>query len=332
MSKRVLIVGAGGFVGGHLAAEGLKRGYEVWAGVRESTSLKWLHDPRLNFLVLDFDTPSALAEKLAEGPEWDYIVYNLGATKCLNFSDFNRINHDYLRRFTQALEKAGRVPGKMLFMSSLSAMGPGDEKGYTPIKATDIPQPNTRYGASKLKAEMWLATAGIPAVIFRPTGVYGPCDHDYYLMFESMAKGVDFGVGYRRQLLSFIYVEDLARAVYDALEKAPAGETYLIAEPRSYTQKEFRKIAAKALGKKHVVGVHLPLWGAKVASVVAEKWGLVRMKPSTLNRDKFNIMKQRNWAVDISKAQAGFGFAPQVDLQEGVERTVAWYKKEGWLK
>ena len=55
------------------------------------------------------------------------------------------------------------------------------------------------------------------------------------------------------------------------------------------------------------------------------------MKPSTLNRDKFNIMKQRNWAVDVSKAKAAFGFAPKVDLREGVCRSVEWYKKEGWL-
>ena len=55
------------------------------------------------------------------------------------------------------------------------------------------------------------------------------------------------------------------------------------------------------------------------------------MKPSTLNRDKFNILRQRNWSVDVSKARKGFGFDPKVDLEEGVNRSVEWYKKEGWL-
>ena len=55
------------------------------------------------------------------------------------------------------------------------------------------------------------------------------------------------------------------------------------------------------------------------------------MKPSTLNRDKYNIMKQRNWAVDISKACADFGFSPEVGLREGVRKSIEWYKKEGWL-
>ena len=74
-------------------------------------------------------------------------------------------------------------------------------------------------------------STGIPYIIFRCTGIYGPRDHDYFLMFESVKKGFDFSVGFRRQMLTFIYVEDLARAIYDALEKAPTGEVYNISEP-----------------------------------------------------------------------------------------------------
>ncbi len=331
----MLVVGAGGFAGGFLVEEGLKRGYEMWAGVRASTSRKYLADSRIKFLELDFDEPEtlarALSESLPEGEKWDWIVYNLGATKCLSFSDFSKINYEYLRNFTDALTASGKVPGKLLYMSSLSAVGPGDEKDYTPFTEKMIPHPNTRYGASKLKAEMQLAMSGIPYIVFRATGIYGPRDKDYFLMFEAIKKGVDFSVGYKKQLLSFIYVEDLARAVYDALEKAPTGEVYNIAESRTYTQKEFREIASEAVGRKHVLAVSMPLWGVRVVSFVAEKWGVARMKPSTLNRDKFNIMKQRNWAVDVSKARKMFGFDPKVDLREGVERSVTWYKQEGWL-
>jgi nucleoside-diphosphate-sugar epimerase len=43
-------------------------------------------------------------------------------------------------------------------------------------------------------------------------------------------------------------------------------------------------------------------------------------------------MKQRNWGAEISKAQTVFGFDPQVDLEEGVKRSVEWYRKEGWMK
>lgn len=329
-------MGAGGFSGSYLAAEGCRRGYEVWAGVRETTSREWLTEPELKFLNLDFTDPASLApalrNALPEGERWEWIIYNLGATKCLNFADFNKINHDYLRSFTEALKEAGKVPEKLLYMSSLSVMGPGDERGLTPFTERMIPQPNTRYGTSKLKAETWLATAGIPHIIFRPTGIYGPRDKDYFLMFDSIAKGFDFSVGYRKQLLSFIYAADLAHAAYDALEKAPTGSTYLLAEGRDYTQKEFRRLVARALGKSFVLPVRLPLWIVRAVSYVAEKWGVARMKPSTLNSDKFRIMKQRNWRVDTSAAVRDFGFSTEVDLREGTQRCVEWYRKEGWLK
>lgn len=334
---RVLVVGAGGFAGGFIVEECLRRGWEVWAGVRESTSRRYLTHPDLKFAVLDFDNPDGLAaalrEQRPEGEEgrWDYIIYNLGATKCLNFADFNRINYLYLRSFTEALKEAEMVPRRLLYISSLSAMGPGDEKGGTPFTEKMIPMPDTRYGASKLKAEMWLATAGIPYIIFRATGIYGPRDHDYFLMFKSISKGFDFSVGYRRQLLSFLYVEDLARACCDALLHGHPGETYIVGEPTVYTQKEFRRLASEALGRKGVLPVRMPLWAVKAVSAVAEKIGVARGKPSTLNSDKYRIMAQRNWSIDISKAQSHFGFDPKVKLPEGVNRAVAWYQQEGWL-
>ena len=86
MPKKVLIVGAGGFIGGFIAAESLRRGYETWCGVRESTSRRYLTDPALRFITLDYDNPERLAEQL-KGHRWDYIVYNLGATKCVNFME-----------------------------------------------------------------------------------------------------------------------------------------------------------------------------------------------------------------------------------------------------
>lgn len=336
MSKRVLITGAGGFVGGFIVEESLKRGFETWAAVRRSTSREFLQDDRINFIELDFNNPESLAqtlnEALPQGEKWDYIIYNLGATKCTNFADFNRINYDYLRSFTDALFETEKVPDKFLYMSSLSALGPGDEKDYTAFNSNSIPSPNTKYGASKLKAEMHLAmTPNLPYIVFRATGIYGPHEKDYFMMFKSIKSGFDFSVGMRKQLLSFIYVQDLVEAMFEAIDKAPTGKTYLIAEDRSYTQKEFRQIVAAELGKKVVIPMSMPIWAVYLVSVIAEKWGVIRMKPSTLNRDKFNIMKQRNWSVDISEARKDFGFAPKVDLKEGVKRSIRWYKENNWL-
>lgn len=330
---KVLIIGAGGFIGGFIAAEALRRGYEVTAGVRASTGRRFLADPRLKFVILDYDSPQAMAEALAAAaPEggWDWLVYNLGATKCTDFADFNRINVQYLRHVVEALRLSSTMPHRFLYMSSLSAIGRGDERTYEPIDGRIIPHPDTRYGVSKIKAETFLeSTSDVPWTILRPTGVYGPHEQDYLMMIKSIERHFDFGVGLRRQLLTFIYVEDLAAAVFDALA---SGRTlrrkYIIAEPRAYTQSEFRRMAAAELGVSWVIPVKLPLWAVYVASAVAEKVGVARMKPSTLNRDKYRIMRQRNWNCSVAEAQADFGFAPRVDLREGLRRTVEAYRKE----
>ncbi|MCH5233226.1 MAG: NAD(P)-dependent oxidoreductase [Muribaculaceae bacterium] len=334
--KKVLVVGAGGFAGGFIVEEGLRRGYQVYAGVRASTSKEYLTDPRIKFVVFDFESPETIAAAIKEtfpdeNEKWDWIVYNLGATKAISFSDFSKINYEYLKSFIEALKSTGKLPEKFLYMSSLSVMGPRHEKDNGKFTEKDIPQPNTRYGASKLKAEMLLTMENVPFIIFRATGIYGPRDKDYFLMLKTISKGFDFSAGYKRQMLTFIYVEDLAAAIYDALEKAPTGQTYLISEDADYTQKEFRKIALNALGKKRVFSLPMPLWAVKMVSAVAEKWGVAKMKPSTLNRDKYNIMKQRNWKADVSKAKKDFGFNPKVSLKEGISHATAWYKKEKWL-
>ena len=332
--KRILVIGAGGFIGGFIAAEGLRRGMDVWVGVRASTSMRYLEDPRLHRIVLDYDDPasmrSAFSAALPDGARWDYVIHNLGATKCTHFSDFYRINYDYLRSVAEALKDSDKVPDKFLLMSSLSALGPGDERHYAPLDDSAPARPNTRYGLSKIKAEQYIQySAGIPYVIFRATGVYGPHEQDYLMMIKSIDSHWDFGVGFRKQMLTFIYVDDLVGAMYDALASdKTVNKRYIISEPQAYTQRQFRAIVAKALGGRFVIPVRLPMWMVYIASVVAEKIGVLRGKPSTLNRDKYKIMKQRNWTCDVTPAQRDFGFTVAFPLERGVEETVKAYRAE----
>ncbi len=79
----LLVVGAGGFIGGFIVAEGLRRGFDVYAAVRESTSRRYLTDSAIKFVVLDYDDPKALADALAaaapQKKTGGSIIYNLRA-------------------------------------------------------------------------------------------------------------------------------------------------------------------------------------------------------------------------------------------------------------
>ena len=334
--KSILITGAGGFIGGFLVEEALKRGYDTWAAVRESTNREFLQDKRIHFIELDYSDQDKLEQTLrdhmGEWGRWDYIVHNLGVTKSTNYLDFERVNYGYLRALVDALRTTEMTPDVFLMMSSLSVMGPGDEKTYKPILSTDIPMPNTFYGVSKLKAESYLRNIeGFPYTIFRCTGVYGPREKDYYLMIKSIKRGFDFSVGFDKQMLTFIYVKDLVVGVIDALEKGPLYKAYFISEDQAYTQQEFRKIVCEELGKKFVIPVTCPLWLVKKVCSVAEWIGKVTLKASTLNRDKFKILKQRNWLCDTSEARRDFDFNPKYSLREGIREAIAWYREAGWL-
>lgn len=334
--KKILITGAGGFIGGFLVEEALRRGYETWAAVRRSTNREFLKDERINFIELDFTDSDVLEKQLSEHIQqhgkWDYVVHNLGATKCTNYIEFERVNHGYMRALVDTLATLDATPGVFLLMSSLSVMGMGDDKNYTPFAEGMVPNPNTRYGMSKLKAETYLQMLPqYPYTIFRCTGVYGPHERDYYLMMKSIKSGFDFSVGYRKQMLTFIYVKDLACAVMDALECGPLRKAYYISENKGYTQKEFRDIVCRALGKKWALPVVCPLWIVKVVCSILTRYGKMTLKPTTLNNDKYKIIKQRNWLCDTTPAQQDFGFNPQYSLEQGVKEAIDWYKQASWL-
>ena len=228
MSMKILITGAGGFIGGFIVEEALSRGYETWAGVRKTTSREHLSDPAIRFIDFNYGNKKILTDQLlshkGEYGAWDYIVYNLGVTKCKNPDDFDRINYGFVKNFTEALVETEMVPKQFIMTSSLGAWGVGDEKNFTPIRPTDTPHPNTRYGKSKLKAERHLESLeGFPYVVMRPTGVYGPYERDYYLMMKSIKYGFDFIVGFKPQLITFIYVKDLVQAITMYLQSHRPG-------------------------------------------------------------------------------------------------------------
>lgn len=334
--KNILITGASGFIGSFIVEEAVRRGYNVWAGVRRTSSRRYLSNPRINFLEMDFAHINVLTEQLKSHRDahgvFDYVVHCAGATKCKDKKDFYTVNLEQTSAFADALRSLDMVPRQFIFVSTLSVFGPIHEADYTPIRENDTPQPNTAYGKSKLEAERYICSlTDFPYVFLRPTGVYGPRESDYYLMAKSIKQHVDFSVGFKRQDLTFVYVKDVVQAVYAVIDSGVVRRAYFLTDGGVYPSRAFSDLIQREMGVKGVLRIKSPLWFLKVVSFVAERAARIAGKSSTLNMDKYNIMKQRNWQCDIAPAERELGYKPAYNLERGVKETIEWYKKEGWL-
>ena len=340
--EKILVTGASGFIGSHIVEEALQQGYDVWAAVRKSSSREFLKDERIHFIELNLSSRQQLEAQL-QGHAFDYVVHAAGATKCLHVEDFYRINTEGTKNLVNALLAVGMPLKRFVFISSLSIMGAIHEQlPYQEIRESDTPRPNTAYGRSKLEAERFLdglsthhspltTHLDFPYVILRPTGVYGPREKDYFMQIKSIKGHMDFAVGFQRQDITFIYVTDVVQAVFLAFEKGQTGRKYLLSDGEVYQSATFSDYVHEELGRPWWIRVKAPIWVLRIITFCGEYWGRWTKKMTALNNDKFNILRQRNWRCDIEPARRELGFEPKVKLKEGVHRSIAWYKENGWI-
>jgi nucleoside-diphosphate-sugar epimerase len=127
-------------------------------------------------------------------------------------------------------------------------------------------------------------------------------------------------IGARPRRFSHIYVGDLVDGLIAATHHAGAGgRIFYLANAQPVSWEEFGNVAARLMGRK-VRTVAIPEKAAHVLGLCAECLARFSGKPGILSRDK------------VLEARRELGFCASTDLEEGLRRTLDWYKEAGWLK
>ena len=327
MSERVLITGASGFLGYHLIMSALYRHLDVYAAIRKNSQIEHLKDLPIKYVYLNYDDIDAMGQVLVDNAI-NYIIHAAGATKAVKQKDYDHVNSTYSVNLAKAVNMKGGYFKKMIFISSLAAVGPSADDA-TVITEQANPKPVTAYGRSKLLAEKELSKVAIPLIILRPTAIYGPRDKDIFIMLKTVSIGFDLYIGKFLQQLSFVHARDVADVAVQALFLQKNG-IYNIADGNSYNRYQLADITKKLLNKK-ALRFHLPMPFVEVLSYFLETTNGWLNKPSVINREKLQELAAKNWSCDITKARKELNFSPKYNLENGLKDSIAWYKKNKLL-
>lgn len=326
--EKVLITGASGFLGSHLITSALEKGLDVYAAVRKSSDVRHLKNLPISWSYLDYEDPAALQKELAE-KRFNYIIHAAGVTKAVKQEDFNHINASYAVNLAKAIDLSEGYFKKMVFISSLAAIGPLNDNSALITEETS-PRPVTAYGRSKLLAEQQLSALPVPLTILRPTAVYGPRDKEIFVMVKALTKGLDAYIGRISQQLSFVHGKDMGDIAVQSLFIDAPGKAYNISDGNHYNKYQFADIINTLLNKK-AFRVHLPVGMVKALAFLLETVNGMLKRPTMISREKLRELAAVNWGCDISKARSELHFNPQFDLQRGLEDSISWYQKNKWI-
>ena len=321
---KVLITGATGFIGSHLAEELARRGCRVSCLVRRASKVKELERLPVRLVAGDYLDPGSLEEAIRGQ---DAIFHLAALLNGRNWQDFYRANTLSTQNLVEACLKAGPGLKSFVFVSSISAVGPSE--GGRRLDEEAPCRPISLYGRSKLAAEQAVKSAGhgLPWIIIRPPNVLGPRQKELLQAINLVRRGIMPVVGNGQLQTSLCDVEDLVRALILAAERPEAlGQSYLVTDGRDYAWRDITLAVAQELGLRKI-RLKVP-YGFQVALAwLAEGTSRLTSKPPLLSREMLRSGHRFEWLYDGAKIQRELGFSPRFTMRESVHRAVAWYRQ-----
>jgi nucleoside-diphosphate-sugar epimerase len=329
---RILVTGAPGWLGTALV-HALAEGGTFGPVTQKPESVQVLASPRADVgalralagvRVTQVDLRAPVLPQFLAGV--DTVVHAAGVIHPKKTEEFQTVNIDGTRHMLQAAMAAG--VRRFIYISSNSAAGLNPHPDVL-MREDDPAHPYLGYGRSKAAAEhlVRVAQGQMETVILRPCWFYGPYQPlRQTTFFQMVAKGRPPVFGDGKNLRSMTYVDNLIQGVLLARDKPQAsGRTYWIADAEPYAWREILATVAKLLDAplrpQHVPALTSNL--ARIADMCIQRAGLYQQEVHVVGELGATI------AVSIARAQHELGYAPQIALEEGMRRSIAWCRAQG---
>ena len=328
--RKVLVTGAGGFIGKHLVRDQLARGHEVTATDVDLGELEAMKlEGRLTCRKVDVRSRKEMGPCMKDAD----VVFHLAAAH-LEVTEDEAYFEDVNARATKELAKIAAEEGVSRFVhcSTAGIYGP---LANLPADEETPAAPDIAYERSKLAAEKALLAeslrTGLHTVILRPAWVYGPLCPRTLKLVRAIARRRFFFVGDGDNLRHPVYITDILQAFERAAVQAvPPGEILLAAGPETVTVRHLVTAIAEELGMTYSPP-RVPAWLMEPVCFSVEKIATIAGATPPFSRRSLKFFSESS-AFDISRAKRVLGFEPVVGIRQGLRLTIAFYRERGLLK
>lgn len=324
---KYLIIGATGFAGGALAAELRRQGRSVRALVRPGSNTKALREQGVELVEGDITH----AEDVLRASQSVDIIYNFASpfrSAKPGKDYFRAVNVDGVRHIVEAVRKHG--VRRFVHCSTIGVHGDVKE---VPCRETSPYNPGDIYQETKLEADLLLQEEirrDLPAVIMRPSSMYGPGDTRMLKLFRMVYDGRWRTVGDGQAWFHACYIDDLVAGFILCGDHPDAlGEIFILPGPTPVRLNELVGKVAEAMSvpaPRRKLPLKPLLMAARVCEVVCRPFGIE--PPLHERRIRFFT---NNRYFDGAKARRVLGFEPAVSLEIGLRRTAQWYFDNGHI-
>ena len=330
----LLVTGATGLVGSHVAEVARERGIRTRALVR-STSDKTLLD---KWGVETVDGDMADADSLKKAVDGATVIVHCAA-KVGDWGpveSYRAVNVEGVENLLAAAEATGQLK-RYLHISSLGVYEARDHHG-----TDESEEPNTRgidgYTLTKVESERivirHIKEKQLPGTVLRPGFIYGPNDRTVLpRLLEKLKAGKVKFLGSGEQLMNNTFVGNLVDAIFAVFDHDESlGEIYNITDNRLVSKREFMKVVAEQAGYP-VPTKSVPLGFAKfLAKVLEGIWKATGRKEAPILSGARIKFLGLNLDFNIGKAKRELSYEPKTDFVEGMTRTIAWFKENGTIE